>query len=36
MITFVAPHPLGPWRKQPGPADLGEPFLPLSFFGLES
>jgi hypothetical protein len=23
MITYTAPHPLGPWRKQAGPADLG-------------
>jgi hypothetical protein len=23
MITYTAPHPLGPWRKQPGAADLG-------------
>lgn len=23
MITYTATHPMGPWTKQPGPADLG-------------
>lgn len=23
MITYVASHPLGPWRRQPGPPDIG-------------
>lgn len=23
MITYTAPHPLGPWTKQPGAVDLG-------------
>ena len=23
MITYTAPHPLGPWMKQPGSLDLG-------------